>query len=76
MDSRYWLVGGFFVFILIAVSFLFILFILVWAWRLPLIANRIGSAATDPLTSRLRAKVSLPVPDEQDEDYLETRSYA
>ena len=73
MDSHYWLVGGFLVFILIAVSFLFIL---VWAWRLPLMVNGIGSAATDLLTSRLRANVSLPVPDEQDEDYLETRSYA
>lgn len=73
MDSHYWLVGGFFVFILIAVSFLFILG---WAWRLLLMVNGIGSAATDLLTSRLRANVSLPVPDEQDEDYLETRSYA
>lgn len=73
MDSYYWLVGGFLVFILIAVSFLFIL---VWAWRLPLMVNGTGSAATDLLTSRLRANVSLPVPDEQDEDYLETRSYA
>ena len=73
MDSYYWLVGGFLVFILIAVSFLFIL---VWAWRLPLVVNGIGSAVTDLLTSRLRANVSLPVPDEQDEDYLETRSYA
>jgi len=73
MDSYYWLVGGFLVFILIAVSFLFIL---VWAWCLPLMVNGTGSAATDLLTSRLRANVSLPVPDEQDEDYLETRSYA
>ena len=73
MDSHYWLMGGFFVFILVAVSFLFILG---WAWRLPLMASVIGSAATDLLTSRLRATVSLPVPDEQDEDYLETRSYA
>ena len=73
MDSHYWLVGGFVVFILMAVSFLFILG---WARRLPLMVNEIGSVATDLLTSRLRANVSLPVPDEQDEDYLETRSYA
>jgi len=73
MDSHYWLVGGFLVLILMAVSFLFILG---WAWRLLLMVNGIGSAATDLLTSRLRANVSLPVPDEQDEDYLETRSYA
>ena len=73
MDSQYWLVGGFLVFILLAVSFLLILG---WAWRLPLMVNGIGSAATDLLTSRLRSTVSLPVPDEQDEDYLETRSYA
>ena len=73
MDSYYWLVGGFLVFILIAVSFLFIL---VWAWRLLLVVNGIGSADTDLLPSRLRANVSLPVPDEQDDDYLETRSYA
>ena len=73
MDSHYWLVGGFLVFILMAVSFLFILG---WAWRLLLMVNWIGWAATDLLTSRLRAIVGLPVPDEQDEDYLETRSYA
>ena len=73
MNSRFWLVGGLFVFILMAVS---ILFILGWAWRLLLMVNGIGSAATYLLTSRLRAKVSLPVPDEEDEDYLETRSYA
>jgi len=73
MDSHYWLVGGFFVFILMAVPFLFILG---WAWRLLMMVNGIGWAATDLLTSRLRANVSLPVPDEQDEDYLETRSYA
>ena len=73
MDSQYWLVGGFFVFILMAVSSLFILGC---ARRLPLMVNGIGSAATDLLTSRLRSTVSLPVPDEQDEDYLETRSYA
>jgi len=73
MDSQYWLVGGFLAFILMAVSFLIIL---TWAWRLPSMANRIGLAATDLLTSRLRAIVRLPVPDEQDEDYLETRNYA
>ena len=73
MDSHYWLMGGFFVFILMAVSFLFILG---RAWRLPLMVNGIVPMATDLLTSRLRANVSLPVPDEQDEDYLETRSYA
>ena len=73
MDSHYWFVGGFLVFILVAVSFLIILG---WAWRLPSMANGIGLAATDLLTSRLRAIVSLPMPDEQDEDYLETRSYA
>ena len=73
MDSHYWLVGGFLVFILMAVSFLFILG---WAWRLLLMVNGIGWAATDLLTSRLRSTVSLPVPDDQDEDYLETRSYA
>ena len=73
MDSHYWLVGGFLVFILMAVSFLFILG---WAWRLLLMVNGIGWVATDLLTSRLRSTVSLPVPDEQDEDYLETRSYA
>ena len=73
MDSHYWLVREFLVFILMAVSFLFILG---WAWRLLLMVNGIGWAATDLLTSRLRSTVSLPVPDEQDEDYLETRSYA
>ena len=73
MDSHYWFVDGFLVFILVAVSFLIILG---WAWRLPSMANGIGWAATDLLTSRLRAIVSLPMPDEQDEDYLETRSYA
>ena len=73
MDSHYWLVGGFLVFILMAVSFLFILG---WAWRLLLMVNGIGWAATDLLPSRRRSTVSLPVPDEQDEDYLETRIYA
>ena len=73
MDSQYWLRGGFLAFILMAVSFLIIL---TWAWRLPSMANGNGLADTDLLTSRLRAIVGLPVPDEQDEDYLETRSYA
>ena len=73
MDSFNWLVGGFFVFILIAVSSLFILGC---AWRSPVMVNGVGSAAAGILTSRFRATLRLPVPDEQDEDYLESRSYA
>ncbi len=73
MASHGWLLGGIIILMLIAVSFLFILG---WAWRLPLMVNGIGSAATGLLTSRFRTEVSLPVPDEEDEDYLETRSYA
>jgi hypothetical protein len=65
--------GGIIILMLIATSFLLILG---WAWRLPLIIVEFVSSATGRWISRFRTQVSLPVPDEQDEDYLETRSYA
>ena len=67
------LLGGIIVLMLIALSFLLILG---WAWRLPLIIVGLVSSATGRWIPRLRPQVSLPVPDEQDEDYLEKRSYA
>lgn len=73
MDLHYWLAVGLVVLILMAVSFLFVLG---WAWRFPQMVYVIGSAVADRWTSRLRANEYMPVPDPQDEDYLETRSYA
>ncbi len=67
-----WLFGGIIILMLIAVSFLLLLG---WTWRLPLIIAGLVSGAMGRWTFRLRTEVSLPVPDEQDEDYLETRSY-
>ena len=73
MVSHDWQLGEIIILMLIAVSFLLILG---WVWRLPLIIGGFVSSATGRWISRLRTQVSLPVPDEQDEDYLETRSYA
>jgi hypothetical protein len=58
---------------LVVVSFILVLG---WAWRSPLVLIGMGLRAIDRWTSRLRTNVSFPVPNEDDDDYLETRSYA
>jgi len=73
MDSHPWLLAITIFLGLIVVSFIMVMG---WAWRLPSIFIRMGLRATDSWTSRLRTNVMLPVPNEEDEDYLETRSYA
>jgi len=73
MDSHPWLLAVTIFLMLIVIS---LILVLGWAWRVPRILIGVGLRATDRWTVRLRTKVSLPVPDDQDEDYLETRSFA
>lgn len=47
-----------------------------WLWRFLLIVKGTRLAAMGLLGSRFSPDFSSPVPDDQDEDYLETRSYA
>jgi hypothetical protein len=73
MDSHPWLLTVTIFLTLIVIS---LIIALGWAWRLPLILFGMGSRVTDRWSSRLRTNASLPVPNEEDEDYLETRSFA
>jgi hypothetical protein len=73
MDSHPWLLAVAIFLGLILVSFILAM---EWTRRLPSIFIEMGLRATDRWTSRPRTNVSFPVPNEDDEDYLETRSYA
>ena len=68
-----WLWGGITVLMLIAVL---LMLIMGWAWRLPSMVHGMGSAAAGLWTSWRCPMLDLPVPNEEDEDYLETRSCA
>jgi hypothetical protein len=73
MDSQPWLLAAVIIVTLIVVS---CVMVVGWAWRSPLILIGMGLRATGQWTSRPRTNVSFPVPNEEDDDYLETRSYA
>ena len=68
-----WLWGGITVLMLIAVL---LMLIMGWAWLLPRMVHGMGSAAAGLWTSWRCPMLDLPVPNEEDEDYLETRSCA
>ena len=73
MSPHNWLLGGIIVLMLIGVS---LMLILGWTWRLSQVINRKGSAAWGLRSFWFRTRINMPVPDDQDEDYLETRSFA
>ncbi len=73
MESQPWILAVTIILMLVVISFILAMG---WAWRSPSILIGMGLRATGRWTSCLRTRLSFPVPNEEDEDYLETRSYA
>ncbi len=73
MDPNDKLLGGIVILILGVFS---LILILGWVLRFPVIVKETILAAIGLRASRFGPTVSTPVPDDQEEDYLETRSYA